>query len=143
METDYSLQTIDSLMIPTSAGVTKPATYIHLVPPDSHVYHKGNQVFVTDDKGVLILSIINDNPLSSAGKDSKSALLYHEWIEWAEDTTISSLTQFDAYWYVPSPPPSSESLEAIYLFNGISLLGGGPGIIQPVLEWNRPDTGLY
>ncbi len=133
----------DSLMIHTSAGITKPVTFIHLVPSDSHAYHKGNRTFVTDDKGNLILTIINDNPLASGGTNVKAAVLYNEWIEWAEDTTISSLTQFDAYWYVPSQPPSSEITEAIYLFNGISPSGGGPGIIQPVLEWNRPDTGLY
>jgi len=139
----FSANDQDSQMIPTSAGITKPATYIHLVPTDSHAYHKGKQTFVTDDKGNLILTIINDNPLASGTANSKSAVLFNEWIEWAEDTTVSSLTQFDAYWYVPSNPPSSESLEAIYLFNGISPSGGGPGIVQPVLEWNRPDTGLY
>ncbi len=139
----FSANDQDSRKISTSAGIMKPATYIHLVPTDSHAYHKGRQTFVTDDKDNLILTIINDNPLASEGTNTKSAVLFNEWIEWAEDTTISSLTQFDAYWYVPSYPSSSESLEAIYLFNGISPSGGGPGIIQPVLEWNRPDTGLY
>ena len=133
----------DSLMISTSAGVTKPATFIHLVPTDSHTYHKGNHTYVTDNKDNLILTIINDNTIAARNMEPKSILQYHEWIEWAEDTSISALTQFDAYWYVPSQPPSSESLETIYLFNGISPSGGGPGIIQPVLEWNRPDTGLY
>jgi len=138
----FSANDQDSLMISTSAGIIKPATFIHLVPTDSHTYHKGNHTLITDDKSNLILTIINDNTIAPSDMEGKSVLLYNEWIEWAEDSTIDSLTQFDAYWYVPSPPPSSESLETIYLFNGISPLGGG-GIIQPVLEWNRPDTGLY
>lgn len=132
-----------SPMIPTSAGIVKPATFIHLVPTDSHTYHKGNQTFVTDNKGNLILTIINDNDIAASETNAKSTLRYHEWIEWAEDTSVNALTQFDAYWHVPSHPPSSESFEPIYLFNGISPSGGGPGIIQPVLEWNRPDTGQY
>ena len=133
----------DSAMIPTSAGVIKPATFIHLVPTESHSYHKGNQTFVTDEKGNLILTIINEKAFELSGPEIQSNSKSNEWIEWAEDASISSLTQFDAYWYVPDHPPSSESLEAIYLVNGISPYGGGPGIIQPVLEWNRPDTGTY
>jgi hypothetical protein len=89
-----------------------PATFIHLVPTDSHTYHKGNHTFVTDDKGSLILTIINDNMIMANNMEPKSILQYHEWIEWAEDTSISALTQFDAYWHVPSQPPSSENLEA-------------------------------
>jgi len=139
----FSANDNDALMITTSAGVTKPATFVHLVPTDSHTYHNRNLTFVTDKTGNLILTIINENNLASRKTNLGTKQLFHEWIEWAEDTSISSLTQFDAYWYVPSYPSSSESLEAIYLFNGISPLGGGPGIIQPVLEWNRPDTGLY
>ncbi|ADN35647.1 hypothetical protein Mpet_0878 [Methanolacinia petrolearia DSM 11571] len=133
----------DSAMIPTSAGVIKPATFIHLVPTESHSYHKGNQTFVTDEKGNLILTIINEKAIERSGTEIQSNSRSNEWIEWAEDASISSLTQFDAYWYVPDHPPSSESLEVIYLFNGISPYGGGPGIVQPVLEWNRPDTGTY
>ena len=133
----------DSAMIPTSAGVIKPATFIHLVPTESHSYHKGNQTFVTDEKGNLILTIINEKATELSGTEIQSNSRSNEWIEWAEDASISSLTQFDAYWYVPDHPPSSENFEVIYLFNGISPYGGGPGLIQPVLEWNRPDTGTY
>lgn len=122
----------DAKKIVTPGG-TLPATHVYQVPSESHIEKFGNILEITKD-GNLLLTIINDGNTDFLPDVSG-------WIEDAEDTYVSQLRQFDAYWRVPSNPPSSEYAEPIFLFNAITPSTGG-GIIQPVLEWNQPETGL-
>ncbi|HZD44400.1 MAG TPA: hypothetical protein VE134_10130 [Methanomicrobiales archaeon] len=98
----------------------------------------------TGESSVLNGSIASEAETQWVRSGGSSApLLYHGWIEWAEDTHVDQVTAFNASWRVPSSPPDSERFETIYLFHGISPDGGDGGIVQAVLEWNRPDTGPY
>jgi hypothetical protein len=139
----------ESAIVPTPGGL-KRATYVTEVPSGSHVINKGDITYVIKDN-VLLLTIlyenVNENILNerALNKESRAAAAadanYNGWLEYAYDD-LAQIRQFDAYWTVPSHPPSSESAEPIFLFNGIRT-PAETAIVQPVLEWNQPSTGLY
>lgn len=139
-----------SAVISTPGGL-KRATFVSEVPPESHVINKGDITYVTNGRD-LILTIICENVTRNieneralnrkTGSTSPKTLSnFNGWIEYAYDN-MPQIRQFDAYWTVPSSPPSSEFAEPVFLFNGIRTYGE-TAIVQPVLEWNQPSTGLY
>ncbi|MFA4878089.1 MAG: hypothetical protein WC586_11820 [Methanoregula sp.] len=139
----------ESSVISTPSGL-KHATYVTEVPTDSQVINKGKVTYVTNGKD-LILTVICENVTQTVQNEhalnQKSGIAaatlsnFNGWIEYAYDN-MAQIRQFDAYWTVPSSPPSSESAEPVFLFNAIRTYGE-TAIVQPVLEWNQPSTGLY
>lgn len=120
--------------LPTPAGVEKSCTRLHQLPNDSRVYHRGDQTFVLDAAGELILTVIDETSPSGQRATALRDWLDHDWIESAEDKPNSIITEYTAYWTVPSSPPSLESNERIYLFNGIQGIAGSKTyLLQPVL----------
>lgn len=65
------------------------------------------------------------------------------WIESSQDWSVNELYRFEAYWNVPSYPPSPEIDTVDFLFNGIQPSDGSAIIVQPVLEWNNAGSGRW
>ena len=139
----------ESTVISTPSGL-KRATYVTEVPPESHVINNGDVTYVTNGNDLILTvicknvtqNIIDERTLNwKSGTAAATLSNFNGWIEYAYDN-MAQIRQFDAYWTVPSSPPSSESAEPIFLFNGIRTYGE-TAIVQPVLEWNQPSTGLY
>ncbi len=121
--------------IPTPAGVEKPCTWVHQIPDDSGAYYRGDTIFVLDPAGELILLIINEDTVSKPSPESIQGWLGHDWLESAEDY-LNGITEYTAYWTVPSAPPSLEVGEMIYLFNVIQGNTPSPYLLQPVIRYN-------
>ena len=121
----------------------KPATWVHELPSGSTVDIIGDRMYATKD-GKVILTIVDENV--NAGTKSAFAPLAnwnHFWFEYAEAYVPGNIRYFDAYWRIPTQPPSPGSGVVDYLFNAISTTDGN-GIVQPVLAWNRaPYTGQW
>ncbi|MBS1598085.1 MAG: hypothetical protein JST75_07650 [Bacteroidetes bacterium] len=64
------------------------------------------------------------------------------WIAYGywNNGTGKSITSFSSSWIVP-PPPSVQSSQVIFLFNGIQNYGANYGILQPVLQWGVSAAG--
>jgi hypothetical protein len=138
----------EAALIPTPSGKRLPATRVHQVPSGAFLKTVGNVTYVID-KGQVIFSVVNDRKEKSSSlqgtHDGQSVRIISDftgWIEDAFDNNVPQIGYFSAYWVAPSSPPSSESQEVIFLFNAIQP-ADGTAIIQPVLEWNQPSTGLY
>ena len=123
--------------LPTPAGVEKSCTRLHQLPNDSRVYYRGDQAFVLDAAGELILTVIDEAPSSGQNVTALRGEPGHDRVESAEDWPESNITEYTAYWAVPSSPPSLESYQRIYLFNGIERTTGPKEyLLQPVLAYN-------
>lgn len=138
----------DAALIPTPSGKMLPATRIHPVPSGAFLKTIGDITYVIHDGNVLF-TVVNDLKGESSQVHSdlttvstRSTSDFTGWIEDAFDNNVPQIGYFSAYWVAPSSPPSSENQEAIFLFNAIQPAAGN-AIIQPVLEWNQPSTGLY
>lgn len=122
--------------VPTPAGIEKPSTRVHQLPNDSRIYYRENQIFVLDSDEELILLVIEENSSADRKIESLTDWIGHDWVESAEDY-LNSITEYIAYWTVPSSPPSLGSNERIYLFNGIrGVAGSKTYLLQPVLGYN-------
>uniref|UniRef100_UPI003204FB2A hypothetical protein n=2 Tax=Methanoculleus TaxID=45989 RepID=UPI003204FB2A len=123
--------------LPTPAGVEKSCTRLHQLPNDARVYHQGDQTFVLDAAGELILTVI-DETAASGRTVAPLGWLGNDWIESAEDEPDADITEYTAYWKVPSGPPSGlEANERIYLFNVIRGTAGTERyLLQPVVCYN-------
>ncbi len=121
--------------IPTPAGVEKPCTWVHQIPDDSRAYYRGDTIFVLDPAGELILRVINEGTASKPYPESTRGWTGHDWLESAEDY-LNGITEYTAYWTVPSAPPSLEVGEMIYLFNVIQGNTPSPYLLQPVIRYN-------
>ncbi len=145
----------ESPMVFTPGGIEKPATFISSVPNGAFVNHKGNITYVNDKNGNLILTVINeyqDNGSGSTGasdtdkstaQSTISPMTATYWQGWVEDAhaTVNQITQFDAYWNVPTKPPAMESGKVVFLFNGITTPDQTLGILQPVLAFYPEING--
>ncbi|MDK2890242.1 MAG: hypothetical protein PWR21_874, partial [Methanoculleus sp.] len=121
--------------IPTPAGVEKPCTRVHQIPNDSRIYYRGDTIFVLNPAGELILLIINEDTASKPCPESTRGWTGHDWLESAEDY-LNGITEYTAYWTVPSAPPSLEVGEMIYLFNVIQVETPSCYLLQPVIRYN-------
>ncbi|MFA5267970.1 MAG: hypothetical protein WC379_08355 [Methanoregula sp.] len=138
----------ESALIPTPSGKMLPATRVHPVPSGAFLKTVGNVTYVIYE-GHVIFTVINDRKVELSqlqgiadGKSTRVNSNFTGWIEDAFDNNVPQIGYFSAYWVAPIHPPSSESQEASFLFNAIQP-ADGTAIIQPVLEWNQPSTGLY
>jgi hypothetical protein len=97
------------------------------------VYHRGDQTFVLDAAGELILTVIDKTPSSGRNVAEPKMWTGNSWVESAEDRPNSEITEYTAYWTVPSSPPSGLAInERIYLFNGIErTVGSTTYLLQP------------
>ena len=91
-------------VLPTPAGKIVAATHIFTVPSGSRIYSKGNVTRVYKD-GKLILTVIRSKIVNT----TQVPAAYNGWIEDANNWSVSALGYFNAYWDVPTPPPSPES----------------------------------
>ena len=132
-----SINNEKSEKVPTPAGVEKPCTKVCQLPNDSTAYYRGNVIFIYNSEKELILLIIDNDNESNKNSNSGSKWAGHDWIESAEDNDVDYITENIAYWSVPTEPPSLESNERIYLFNGIIGVSGSDSyLLQPVLCYN-------
>ena len=131
-----SISDEQSEIVPTPSGVEKPCTKVHQLPNDSRVYYYGNEIYIFNNAEDLILIVIDDDVDSDQKTGTITRWIGHDWIESAEDY-LNSITEYIAYWTVPSSPPSLGSNERIYLFNGIQGVAGSKTyLLQPVLGYN-------
>ncbi|AGB02254.1 hypothetical protein [Methanoregula formicica] len=138
----------EAALVPTPSGKMLPASRIHQVPSGAFLKTVGTVTYVISG-GEVLFTVINDRAGDMSDEkalaDTNAVLVnpdFTGWIEDAFDNNVPQIGYFSAYWVAPSHPPSSESQEAIFLFNAIQPSAGN-AIIQPVLEWNQPSTGLY
>jgi hypothetical protein len=102
------------------------------------VYHRGDQAFVLDAAGELILTTIDETLSSGRNAAGPEVWTGHSWVESAEDELNSGIAGYTAYWTVPSSPsPDLAINERIYLFNGIEgTVGSTTYLLQPMLAYN-------
>jgi hypothetical protein len=129
--------------ISTPAGVEKAATFVHRVPENSHIYSKENTIYVTDEKGDVLLVVINDRVKKECETMTVSDRIgsYFGWLEYADDVIPGGLTQFDAYWHVPSAPPAMDYGKAVFIFTGVEPPEEQYGLLQPVLAFYPYENG--
>lgn len=121
----------------TPAGIEKTCTRVYQIPNDSKIYEQGNKTYVISPEGELILLIIDNDTSDNQNSRAVKGWPNHDWLVAAEDTSVDFITEYTAYWTVPSPPPSLEDEEIIYLFNGILGTSGEERyLLQPVLIYN-------
>jgi len=123
-------------MIGTPAGKSLPATHLHQVPSGSHICTIGDGVTKVYKNETCILTVVNRDQEGDAIPDVDG------WIECSHDWSVDELWEFNAYWHVPSSPPSPESGTIDFLFNAIEPSTAG-AIVQPVLEWNQAGSGRW
>ena len=116
----------------------KSCTRLHQLPNDSWVYHRGDQAFILDAAGELILTVIDETLSSGRNAAGPEMRTGNSWVESVEDEPNSEITGYTAYWAVPSSPPSGlEINERIYLFNGIEgTIGSTTYLLQPMQAYN-------
>lgn len=122
----------ETAMIPTPSGL-KLATHVLEIPSESEIRTNENITHVYHN-GTLILTVLNENY-----QKTDAITEYSGWIEASVDRNINSLSYFDAYWKVPTSPPSPSTSAINFLFTAIEPYGES-GIIQPVLEWNQAGS---
>jgi hypothetical protein len=124
--------------LPTPAGVEKSCTRLHQLPNDSWVYHRGDQAFILDAAGELILTVIDETLSSGRNAAGPEMRTGNSWVESAEDEPNSEITGYTAYWTVSSSPsPGLAINERIYLFNGIEgTVGSTTYLLQPMQAYN-------
>jgi hypothetical protein len=131
-----SISDENSEKVPTPSGIEKSCTKVHQLPNDAKIIHKGANVFVFDSAGNLILTVIDETASLDQKGEMITVWIGQDWIESAEDY-LNYITEFIAYWAIPSSPPSLESTERIFLFNGIlGTAGSKTYLLQPVVTRN-------
>ena len=130
-----------SQQIPIPGGFLRPGTWVHQLPNGSKMQYQDKQVVVISDNGATIFTAIG--PQTCSGSTTLASVegnvSYYGYIEYAHQEHVNSITDFTAYWNVPSSPTAKTADSNINLWTGI---GGndGVGIVQPVLEWDNPST---
>lgn len=139
-----SISDTKSKKVPTPAGVEKSCTRVHEVPNDSRIYHRENRIYVLspEPEEELILLIIDE--CSRADQSPDNAVMSwdgNDWLEYAEDGSVEYISEYTAYWNIPTAPPSlNGQTEKIYLFNGIRALDT-KFLLQPVIEYGTRWKG--
>ena len=118
----------DSPKIPTPDGYIL-ADRITQIPNGSYIQDNNNgttNVFLNNQRVLTVIAPANKKtPIPQT-------------TGWVEDVTasgISSLSQYTAYWTVPTSPTNSQTSSWTYIFNAIQP-SNNAGIAQPVLEYN-------
>ncbi|MEA1895523.1 MAG: hypothetical protein U9N36_10070 [Euryarchaeota archaeon] len=123
-------------MIGTPSGKSLPATHLHQVPSGSRICTVGDGVTKVYMNETCILTVVNQDQEVNTIPDVDG------WIESSYDWSVDELWEFNAYWHVPSSPPSPESGTIDFLFNAIEP-STADAIVQPVLEWNQGGSGRW
>lgn len=116
----------------TPVGPIK-STRIFRVPSGSYVMVSGSVTRVYLN-GTCILTVKDYDTYTIPDFDG--------WIEDAYNWSINYLDLFEAYWDVPSSPPSPNPYAVNFLFNAIEPTDYS-AIVQPVLEWNWGGSGRW
>jgi hypothetical protein len=126
-----------SKSVPTPTGIEKSCTRVHEVPNDSRVYHRGDRIYILSPEDELILLIIDECSSANQGTDNAvRGWVGNDWLEYAQDESAEYISEYTAYWDVPTAPPSLDGeTERIYLFNGIEPTDT-KFLLQPVIEYN-------
>jgi len=74
----------------------KSCTRLHQLPNDSWVYHRGDQAFILDAAGELILTVIDETLSSGRNAAGPEMRTGHSWVESAEDELNSEITRYTA-----------------------------------------------
>jgi hypothetical protein len=125
----------EAYTLATPNGLAK-ATHVYEVPDGSFIYHVGNTTIVYSG-GECVLTVINQQRNNESIVPDLS-----EWIEQANDWSVSALDWFRAEWDCPSDPPDPDNDAVNFIFNAIEP-NYGLAIIQPVLEWNYGSSGCW
>ena len=86
-----------------------------------------------------------DHPIEVAMLQVNGYACLAKW-DWEKERGADNaehVTEFRSKWNVP-PPPSSQSGQTIFLFNGMQSSAFNKetkAILQPVLQWGNPDAG--
>jgi hypothetical protein len=105
---------------------------------------KPRHVVVKRAGGVGIMSLddkqVTDIPLAPTPPEPLAGMA-GGWVTWASWSTTAGakITSLSTSWVVP-PPPSSESGQLVYFFNGLQD-DAGDIILQPVLQWGVSGAG--
>jgi hypothetical protein len=135
----------DSVLTP---GGFRPASAVHLIEPDHFLDASGGVLKkrhvsgqVVAEFGPMPVRPGNEplHPMKIAVLESAVPGLGSGWITYASWTnnTGKPIKSFKTTWMVP-PPPSTQSGQTIFLFNGIQ---NSSMIYQPVLQWGGSAAG--
>jgi hypothetical protein len=130
-------------------GGFRPKSLVHLIEPDHTLRIKDSQIQKVHRSGKIVqiypeIPYRSSKPLMPGNVNVPARevpSLGTGWITYAywNNVTGTPISSFATTWVVP-PPPSSQSGQLIYLFNGIS-----PStldwILQPVLQWGSSPIG--
>jgi hypothetical protein len=130
-------------------GGARPKSRVHLIEPGYILDGSGDRLRKIDSSGRVVTEFgriaprPRNEPLmprNVAFPAGKIAALGSGWITFAfwNNDSGTPISSFTTTWIVP-PPPSTQSAQLIYLFNGIQ---SETMILQPVLQWgNNGDFG--
>ena len=127
-------------------GVQSPGTWVHEFPSNSKMrYDNDGKLIVNSSQGTHLFTASPPHrcpvEIFSSESETNAGDIYTGYIEYAHQENVDDLTDFTAYWTVPSAPDSSTpSNSYISLWNGVGSKDGN-AIVQPVLEWDHQDTG--
>ena len=125
-----------STKIPTPEGL-QPASIVHAVPQGSLIIDSKmskNTTYVLNEKGDLVMTVIDDTSAQGTIKPLASTLYGSNWLAWATGT-VGQISYLRSTWYTPTPPSTSGGTPpfALAIFNGLET---SSTIMQPVLQWN-------
>ena len=138
---------LSPILVVTPGGY-RPQSQVHYIEPGHIVDCSAGAMKKFDSNGRTVADLgtpttrASGTPLMPSSVVSPPAAppaMGSGWIVYGFWNNVSGrpITQFRTTWIVP-PPPSSQSGQLIYLFNGIQ---NSTMILQPVLQWGTSPIG--
>ena len=124
----------------TPAGQTLKSK-VHLVDSKHYLNIKDNHIQIVDTKTGKVSQEFDNNVIADRGNNI-TANTDNGWITCASwnNTGNTPISNFSTNWIVPLPP-TNESSQTIFLFNGLCPPAYWTWILQPVLQWGVSGAG--
>ena len=120
----------------STPGGFRRKSFVHLVRPGQSIIKRAGISHVMDMTSMRLVVGPADTVRETSPADDAGG-----WVTWAtwNNQSQDSISLFSTKWTVPSPP-SAQSGQLIYLFNGLQDVAGRE-ILQPVLQWGLSGAG--
>jgi len=128
------------------------SSQLHIVPPGTVLRRGANFSQMISGTNQLLFhevdhlipeirrrALLQAEPAEGAATVADSSPNWVADVAW-QNSTGTPVQQFRASWTVPNPP-TTQSDQVIYLFNGIDPNSPDSAILQPVLQWGASPSG--
>ena len=113
-------------------GGSLPRSRVARVAPGQIVRQVGEELQIVERTTQRVVRTLVG---TEGARPNPNWITYTMW----QNATGKPISSFTTNWKVP-PPPSSQSAQLIYLFNGLEP-GSRTAILQPVLQWGTSPAG--